>query len=114
MEDGGAGEAEDETKQESKLEKETTTEVGEKSKEEKETTTEVGKNDIRLPALAPRVPGDLKAHHQMNTSKFTTYDKARNEVLACAGLRASTGFRESRVQKQDAVRDETMNVDRLA
>ena len=101
VEDDGEGEAEDDTKQESKL-------------EEEDATMEVQANDVRMAALTSHVLGDVEDHHQMHSGTFPAQDDVRYEALAYAELRISVRFRESCVQKQDAVRDDPMNAERRA
>ena len=68
--------------------------------------------DIKMAALESLVPADIEAHLQMNASKFDTYEKMRNEVVAYLEARTGTRMRESRVTRHDAARDpDKMDVD---
>ena len=61
--------------------------------------------DIRMPTLESLVPAEMEAHLQMNASKFDTYAKMINEIVAYLESRTGARMRESRITKHDASRD---------
>ena len=67
--------------------------------------------DILMAALESLVPTDLEVHLQMNSSRFETHDAMRAEVLAF--IESGTGSRmtETKVHKNDKIRDDPMDLD---
>ena len=65
-----------------------------------------------MAALESLVPQDMEAHLQMNASKFDTYEKMRNEVVAYLETRTGARMRDARITKHDASRD-AMDVDSM-
>ena len=64
-----------------------------------------------MAAMESLVPTDLEVHLQMNSSRFETYDAMRAEVLAFIESRTGSRMTETKVHRQDKIRDDPMDLD---
>ena len=76
--------------------------------------------DIQMAALESLVPVELETHLQMNSTRLTSYEEMRNEVVTYVESRIGGRIREARVQHHDRARDhhhqhhDPMEVDSLS